>query len=158
MTTSPARLVTVGLILVAAVMFSISTVLERHDPTAVRLRQPSGRSDPVAVRGQPGSGTGHANAVLGVDVESTPLVVGAVVVSVVLAVVLLTVAASWVAVVIALIMLAMTALDILAVIHDVGRPGGTPGDVLAVVGMMSHVLACFTAAFAARPSPAMLPM
>lgn len=156
MTTTPARLVTVALIVGAVVMFSISTALERHDQTTGHGRQPSGGSATVTVWDQSGTGTGQAGAVWDVDVEATPLLVAAIVVSVALAVVLLVIAAPWVAAVIALIMLGFTALDILTVIHDVGRPGGAPGDVLAVMAMTLHVLACFTAAYAARPSPATL--
>lgn len=146
-TTSPARLVTVGLILAAAVMLSISTTLERHDVAIEQVRQPSGSTAPVATGGKAGPPTGHADLVFGIDVQSTPFVVGTIVVSVALAVVLLRIAAPWVAAVIALIMLACTALDILTVIHDVGQPGGTSGDILAVVVMMLHLLAAFSVAY-----------
>lgn len=150
MTRSPARLVTVGLILAAAVMLSISTTLERHD---VAIEQVSGSTAPVAAQGKAGPQTGHADLVFGIDVQSTPFVVGIVVVSVALAVVLLRIATPSVAAVIALVMLAFAALDILTVIHDVGQPGGTSGDILAVVVMMLHLLAAFSVAYLARPPP-----
>lgn len=144
MLASLARLVTVGFILVAALLFSISTALERQDKTAGPLPQSSASG---AVWGRASATAGPVDPVWGIDVESTGLVVGAVVVSVAAAVVLATIAAPWVAALIALVMLAFAGLDILTVIHDVGRPGGTPGDILAVVVMMLHVLACFVAAY-----------
>jgi hypothetical protein len=147
--TSPARLITAVLILAAAATFLISTVMERHVGSAEQVPRPPGRAAPM-IAGYPEAR--HAEPLFGVDVESGPLVVGAVAASVVLVVALLTITSAWAAVVIALVMLALTALDILTVIHDVGQPGGAPGDILAVVVMMLHVLACFIVAYGVRPS------
>lgn len=153
--TSPARLTTVGLILAAAVLLCISTALERLNPTIGQTRRHSGTSAPIVTWNQSGTHAGHADPEFNVDVESLALIVGATMLSVALAVILLTIAARWVTVVTVLVTLAFTVLDILTVIEDVSHAGGTPGDLLAVLVMVLHVLVCFTAAYAVPPSPAM---
>jgi hypothetical protein len=135
MTTPPARLVPVGLILAAAMTFSLSTVLERQDGTAGQIEQPS----EIGAR---------------IELESIPLVLGVVVVSLMLALVLLTIVARWAAAVITFAIVIFIALDALTAIHDVAQPGGSPGDILAVLAMVLHVLACFTVVYVVHSSPA----
>jgi hypothetical protein len=135
MITSPARFSPAGLILAAAVAFAVSAVLERHDGTTGQLHPLSRMNAHIAL-------------------ESMPLIVGVVVVSVVLTLALLTIGARWIPIVITLVMAAFVALDAVTVIYDVAQPGGSPGDILAAFAMVLHVLACFTVAYVARPSPA----
>lgn len=71
-------------------------------------------------------------------------------VSVALAVVLVTITARWVAATIMMFLAVFIAVDTAAMIYDVAQPGGSPGDILAEFAMVLHVLALFTVAFVTR--------
>jgi hypothetical protein len=109
------------------------------------------RQDQDADRGhEPGADTDsaeRAEPLFGVNLESTGPVVAAVVVSVLLAAVILTLDTPWLAGAIALAMAGFAALDIREVLHQIGisHPGLAA---MATVVALLHVLAATAAAYA----------
>lgn len=108
-----------------------------------------GGQDQDTSAGQAAEAVEHSELVFGVNLESTPWVTAAVVVSVLLAAAMLTLGMPWLAGVIALAMLAFAALDIREIVHQLGE---SRLDLVAVAILVAllHVLAAVTAGHVAR--------
>ena len=162
-----ARILTATLLLVSAAAFAAGVALERgatseESTSATTSTQPSSAdgaaseaSRTPAVAGESGaeSGTesgavhaaqGGSESLLGVNPESISLVVAAVLLSVLLAVLVLTVGSPLVAVAITATMVAFTALDVREIAHQLNesRPGVAS---LAAVVALLHLLAAVPA-------------
>lgn len=134
---SLARVAAAGLIIAAAAAFAIGAALERQSEAAV---PPPAPSTSVA-----GSATEHSSArVFGINLESTGPVTATAVVSVLLAVAILTVDAPWLAVVIAVAMVAFAALDVREILHQLHAANLELAAIAVVAGLL-HFLAALAA-------------
>lgn len=91
----------------------------------------------------------HSELVFGLNLESTPLVTAAVVVSLLFAAAILTLGMPWLAGVIAVAMLAFAALDVREIVHQLGESRLELAAV-AIVAALLHALAAIAAAHVAR--------
>lgn len=91
----------------------------------------------------------RSELVFGLDLESPALVIAAVVVSVLLAVAILTIATPWLAALIAAVMLVFTVLDVREIVHQLGE-SRTELAAVAVVAALLHFLAAIAATRVAR--------
>ncbi|HEX5404195.1 MAG TPA: hypothetical protein VFX16_18050 [Pseudonocardiaceae bacterium] len=91
----------------------------------------------------------RSELVFGLNLESPALVAAAVVVSVLLAIAILTIATPWLAALTAAVMLAFTVLDIRELVHQFGQ-SHTELAAIAIVAALLHLLATVTAAHVAR--------
>jgi cobalamin biosynthesis Mg chelatase CobN len=114
-----------------------------HDQDADGGHEAGGEGSPAAEAAE------HSELVFGLNLESTPLVVAAVVVSVLLAVAILTLGMPWVAGVIAVVMLAFAALDIREIVHQLGE-SRLELAAMAILVALLHVLAAVAAGYVAR--------
>jgi hypothetical protein len=131
------RLITAGLIIAAAAAFASGAAIEHHAATSEQHTElhvgpgapgeQAGGAEGAATRENTAAhAAGHGSeTLLGINPESTGLVVTAVVASLLLAALILTISSPLLAAAVAAVMLAFTALDIREVIHQLNesRPG-----------------------------------
>lgn len=157
-----ARVIAAALLITSAAAFAIGATIEHHavgsENTAAVHRAETGNPGEHPASGEPAVGhespATHAvehnsEDLLGINPESTGLVVAAVLVSLLAAALILTVGSPLLAAGVALAMLAFTALDIREVVHQLSesRPGLAA---LAAAIAALHLLAGSAALFTAR--------
>jgi hypothetical protein len=175
MTRTRIRIITVGLIIASAITFAIGAAVERNGdhkdarpPTTVTAQGSGGHGEEVDADGGPapaapdndGKAPGtteqtgaeadqHSEISLGINPESTPLVLAAVVGLLVLAGALLVVGSPLLAALIGLGMAAFAVLDVREVVHQFGESHSSLA-VLAIVVAVLHLLAAGGAIITAR--------
>ena len=151
-----ARLIAAALLITSAAAFATGAAIERHTVTSEASRVPQSeagapgenhaRPEEPSLESSAGS---SSESLLGINPESTGLVLVAVALSLLLAALILTVRSPLIAAAVALAMLAFTALDIREVAHQLNESRSGLAALAAAIALL-HVLAGVAALRTAR--------
>jgi hypothetical protein len=154
-----ARLIAAALLIASAAAFAAGAAIERHTVTSEVRRTPQhaetgapgeNHASPEGTSRESSAGS-RSEDLLGINPESTGLVLVAVALSLLLAALILTVRSPLIAAGVALAMLAFTALDIREVAHQLNESRSGRAALAAAIALL-HVLAGVAALRTARDS------